>query len=174
VRCLPACCCGERGRHRVYRQSAKLFLQSSEELELPHPLRRRRICPPPPTLWSGGEGTLACGRGAGGRGGHTLWCFVYKYFVEEGLRFLCFTLLHHPSPPPLLLLTGAPFSKREKEPSSFSSPRFYQHTVYRHPYITGTDPLHCRKIENGDPANSVHIQGADNKLGQTLRTYLKQ
>jgi hypothetical protein len=29
------------------RQSAKLFLQSSE-LELPHPLSRRRVCPPPP------------------------------------------------------------------------------------------------------------------------------
>jgi hypothetical protein len=38
------------------RQSATLF---SSELGLPHPFRRRRVCPP--TLWSGGEGTLACG-----------------------------------------------------------------------------------------------------------------
>jgi hypothetical protein len=35
------------------RQSAKLFLQSSE-LELPHPLARRRVCPP--SLWFGEEG----------------------------------------------------------------------------------------------------------------------
>ncbi len=38
-------------------QRAKLFLQSSE-LGLPHPLTRRRVCPP---LWLGG----------GGGGGHT-------------------------------------------------------------------------------------------------------
>ncbi len=36
------------------RQSAKIFLQSSE-LKLPHPLSRRWVCPPP-TLWSGGSG----------------------------------------------------------------------------------------------------------------------
>ncbi len=36
------------------RQSAKLFLQSSE-LGLPQPLTRRRVCPPPPG--SGGRGT---------------------------------------------------------------------------------------------------------------------
>ncbi len=51
------------------RQSAKLFLQSSE-LGLPHPLSRRRLCPP----------TL-CGRGVGGvpipTRGHTLWCSIY-------------------------------------------------------------------------------------------------
>jgi hypothetical protein len=46
------------------RQSAKLFLQSSE-LELPHPLSRRRGCPPPFGP-GGGEVTLACGRGVGG------------------------------------------------------------------------------------------------------------
>jgi hypothetical protein len=38
-------------------QSASLFLQSSE-LGLPHPLNRRRVCPP--LLWLGG-GALACG-----------------------------------------------------------------------------------------------------------------
>ncbi len=43
-------------------QSAKLFIQSSA-LGLPHPLSRRPVCPP--TLWSGGKGTLACGRGVG-------------------------------------------------------------------------------------------------------------
>ncbi len=38
------------------KQSAKLFLQSSE-LGLPQPLARRRICPPP--FGSGGEGNSA-------------------------------------------------------------------------------------------------------------------
>ncbi len=58
------------------RQSAKLFLQSSSALGLPHPLSRRRVCSP--TLWSGGEGTLAGGRGVGGvpisTRGHTVHC----------------------------------------------------------------------------------------------------
>jgi hypothetical protein len=46
------------------RQSAKLFLQSSE-LELPQPLTRRRVCPPtphPPVL-GGGAHSLARGVG---------------------------------------------------------------------------------------------------------------
>ncbi len=47
------------------RQSAKLFLQSLE-LGLPHPLTRRRVCPPLPPPGSGGRVTLACGRGGGG------------------------------------------------------------------------------------------------------------
>ncbi len=34
------------------RQSAKLFLQSSES-GLPQPLTRRRVCPSPPVLWGG-------------------------------------------------------------------------------------------------------------------------
>jgi hypothetical protein len=41
------------GEPTEYRQSAKLFLQSSE-LGLPQPLTRRRVCPPPPRFW--GEG----------------------------------------------------------------------------------------------------------------------
>jgi hypothetical protein len=51
------------------RQSAKLFLQSSE-LGLPHPLTRRRVCSPllwcAPPLWFRGRGTLASGRGGEG------------------------------------------------------------------------------------------------------------
>jgi hypothetical protein len=35
------------------RQSARLFLQSSE-LGLPRPLNRRRVCPPPPLVQGGG------------------------------------------------------------------------------------------------------------------------
>ncbi len=58
------------------RQSAKLFLQSSE-LGLPHPLTRRRVCPP----FGSGRGTLACGRGSGGvpipTSGHTLWYSIF-------------------------------------------------------------------------------------------------
>ncbi len=45
------------------RQSARLFLQSSE-LGLPQPLTRRQVCPPHP-LVPGGGGTLAGGRGGG-------------------------------------------------------------------------------------------------------------
>ncbi len=46
---------------RVYtqsRQSAKLFLQSSE-LGLPQPLTRRRVCPTPRLVPGGGAHTLA-------------------------------------------------------------------------------------------------------------------
>ncbi len=45
------------------RQSARLFLQSSE-LGPPHPSPRRRVCYP--SFGSGGRDTLACGRGGGG------------------------------------------------------------------------------------------------------------
>jgi hypothetical protein len=64
------------------KQSAKLFLQPSE-LELPHPLTRRRVCTPPP-LGSGGAYSLA--RGGWGSPNSdevtalvVLW--VYMYFV---------------------------------------------------------------------------------------------
>jgi hypothetical protein len=59
------------------RQSAKLFLQSSE-LGLPQPFTRRRVCPPSPG--SGGRSTLAGEREVGRvpipTRGHTLWYFV--------------------------------------------------------------------------------------------------
>jgi hypothetical protein len=45
------------------RQSARLFLQSSE-LRLPHPLTRRRVCSP--LLWFRGGYTLTAGEGVGG------------------------------------------------------------------------------------------------------------
>ncbi len=47
--CTLYCCV----QFTEYRQSAKLFLQSSE-LGLPQPLTRRRVCPPP--LWTGRMG----------------------------------------------------------------------------------------------------------------------
>jgi hypothetical protein len=76
--CLSICPQSPKAQSR---QSAKLFLQSSE-LGLAYPLSRGRERPPPPTLWSGGEGTLACGRGIGGvpipTSGHTLWCSIYN------------------------------------------------------------------------------------------------
>ncbi len=60
------------------RQSAKLFLKSSE-LGVPQPLNRRRVCP----LGSGGRGTLAGERGVGRvpipTRGHTLW---YSLFIR--------------------------------------------------------------------------------------------
>ncbi len=70
------------------RQSAKLFLQSSE-LELPHPPWPQASVPPHSQV-RGGEGSLACERGVGGvpvpTRGHTLWCSIYigKYFVAMG------------------------------------------------------------------------------------------
>ncbi len=79
------------------RQSAKIFLQSSE-LGPPHPLSRRRVCPPP--FGPGGEGTLGCGRGVGGvpilTRGHTLWCSLYistLWVRALGYRFYCVSAL---------------------------------------------------------------------------------
>jgi hypothetical protein len=67
------------------RQSARLFLQSSE-LRLPHPLTRRRVCPP--LVQGEGAHSLA---GEGGWGGPnsdegTLW---YSMFVYTVLFVLC-------------------------------------------------------------------------------------
>jgi hypothetical protein len=67
------------------RQSAKLFLQSSE-LGLPQPLKRRRVCPLPPG--SGGEGhTRWRERGwespNSDEGTYTVVLFMYTYFVLE-------------------------------------------------------------------------------------------
>jgi hypothetical protein len=76
--------------HRVGRVLS-VFLQSSE-LGLPHPFSRRRACPP--TLWSGGEGTLACGRGVGWGSPnsdevtYTVVLYIYKYFVSHSLTSL--------------------------------------------------------------------------------------
>ncbi len=60
------------------RQSAKISLQSSE-LGLPHPLTRRRMCPPP--FGTGGRGILAGERGGGrvliSTRRHTLWYSIY-------------------------------------------------------------------------------------------------
>ncbi len=64
------------------RQSAKLFLQSSELGLPPSPIPATGECAPPPFGPGGGgwEGTLACGRGVGGSLFRAL-CTVYKYFV---------------------------------------------------------------------------------------------
>ncbi len=62
---------GGGGLRAQSRQSARIFLQSSE-LGTPHPLTRRRVCPPPPYFvpWGGGD-TLACGRGDGEGGSNS-------------------------------------------------------------------------------------------------------
>jgi len=79
--------CWNAGSRVQSRQSAKLFLQSSE-LGLPQPLARRRVTVPPPR--SGGRGTLACERGRGwespnsDKGTYTVVLFIYTYFVVPG------------------------------------------------------------------------------------------
>jgi hypothetical protein len=66
------------------RQSANLFLQSSE-LGLPQPLTRRRMCPPP-RFW--GEGHT-CWRERGwespnsDEGTYTVVLLIYTYFVHD-------------------------------------------------------------------------------------------
>jgi hypothetical protein len=72
------------------RQSAKLFLQSSE-LGLSQPLTRRRVCPPPPPFTgSGGMGIIA-GEGGVGRvsiltRGQTLWYSLYNVLCASENR----------------------------------------------------------------------------------------
>ncbi len=66
------------------RQSAKLFLQSSE-LGLPQPLTRRRECPP----WLWGEGHTrwrgrSCESPNSDEGTYTVVLFIYTYFVAWG------------------------------------------------------------------------------------------
>ncbi len=68
---------GEGGALPQSRQSAKTFLQSSE-LGLPHPLIRRRVCPP---LVPGGEGAQSLAGEGGGvpipTRGQILWYSRY-------------------------------------------------------------------------------------------------
>ncbi len=83
-----------------YRQSTKLFLQSSE-LGLPQPLTRRRVCASP--LWFRGEGrTRWRERGwesPNSDEGHTLWHSWYTYVLcgpkwhYTARRLLTFTKL---------------------------------------------------------------------------------
>ncbi len=64
------------GRHRVGRVLS--FFSSRRNWDSPPPLAAGECAPP--TLWSGGEGTLACGLRGGGvpipTRGHTLWCSI--------------------------------------------------------------------------------------------------
>jgi hypothetical protein len=71
------------------RQSAKLFIQSSE-LGLPYPLTRRRVWPPSP-FGSEGRGTLAGGRKGRGspnsdEGIYTVVIFINMYFVAGAVK----------------------------------------------------------------------------------------
>ncbi len=80
------------------RQSAKLFLQSSE-LGLPQPLTRRRVCPPP--AWFRGEGyTRWRERGwespNSNEGTYTVVLFIYVPCVQVGLAFCTlYSLTYH-------------------------------------------------------------------------------
>jgi hypothetical protein len=87
------------------RQSAKLFLKSSE-LGLPQPLARRRVCHPPP-LWFRGEGhTRWRERGwespNSDEGTYTVVLCKYSYLVLVSIV--------RNSPSPLLLYTARPQS----------------------------------------------------------------
>ncbi len=62
------------------RQSARLFLQSSE-LGLPHPLTRSRACPPP--LVQRGWDTLACERGGPNSNEGTYTVVMYFVLVHR-------------------------------------------------------------------------------------------
>ncbi len=65
------------------RQSAKLFLKSSE-LGLPQPLTRSRVCPPPPPPGSGGGAHSLAREGLGEsqfRRRDIVVFFIYGYFV---------------------------------------------------------------------------------------------
>jgi hypothetical protein len=69
--------------HTQSRQSAKLFLKSSE-LGLPQPLTRRRVCPLPPVLGGGAHSLARDGLGESQfrRGDiYTVLLFIYTYFV---------------------------------------------------------------------------------------------
>jgi hypothetical protein len=70
------------------RQSAKLFLQSLD-LGLPHPLSRRRVCPPPP-FGPGGRAHSLAGEGLGEsqfRRGDIHCGALYIYVLCAGLRY---------------------------------------------------------------------------------------
>ncbi len=82
------CICTRRVVAPQSRQSAELFLQSSE-LGLPQPLTRSRVCPP----GSGGRGTLAGERGLGRvpitTRGHTLWFSLYVHTLWVARTGFC-------------------------------------------------------------------------------------
>jgi hypothetical protein len=79
---------GQYGRVQVAisrsqsRQSAKLFLQSSE-LGLPQPLTRRRVCPPPSVPGVGPHSLAREGweSPSSDEGTYTVVLFIYMYFV---------------------------------------------------------------------------------------------
>ncbi len=82
------------------RQSAKLFLQSSE-LGVPHPSPAGECAASP--LVHGGRGTLVCGKGVGEfqfrRGAYTVVLFIYTYFVvrSEGQTVFVLCYFYHVS-----------------------------------------------------------------------------
>ncbi len=91
------------------RQSAKLFLQSSE-LVLPQPLNRRRVSPPPPPVLVGGAHSFAR-EGLGESQflrGDILWYSLYIYVLcaLPSLRYVLYGF-----PVPLILIHHLPCLK---------------------------------------------------------------
>jgi hypothetical protein len=94
------------------RQSAKIFIQSSE-LGLPQPLARSRVCPPSP-LWFRRRGTLAGERGVGEsqfrrgdiRCGTLCICTLW-YVSKSDDSHSCFTFWVFPSTVPTTCLKSA-------------------------------------------------------------------
>ncbi len=76
-----------------YRQSAKRF-SSRWNWDSPTPLAAGECAPP--TLWSGGEGTLAWGSPNSNEGTYTVVLYIYKNFVGSSVPRLS---LWHPLPP---------------------------------------------------------------------------
>jgi hypothetical protein len=76
-----------RKQYTRHRQSAKLFVQSSE-LGLPQPFTRRRVCPSPPG--SGGGHTRWRETGSkspnSNKGTYTVVLFIYMYFVIHAIN----------------------------------------------------------------------------------------
>jgi hypothetical protein len=100
---IPAFLNPNTGEPTQSRQSARLFLQSSE-LGLPQPLTRRRVYPPPPRFLGGERGA---GRVPIPTKGHTLWfaLFIRTLWVSPSKREM----------------------KREKQRSSFLLQNFEQY-----------------------------------------------
>ncbi len=124
MRCLPTCCCGERGRHRVGRVLS-FFSSRRRNWNSPTPLAAGECAPPPPPFGPGGGGRAHSlaerGWGSPNSDEGDIQCGALLYKVLCGGRPPI--LVFHPPTPSIspllhLLLTSEPFSpglKRKRE-----------------------------------------------------------